>query len=233
MSSLAVQEAYPIHLLAQNLNNHGAHYIEIGHFERAIASLIKAFQLWEQVATDEEDAYTSCSLDECILQVRQDSPLKSSTSIDFEVAEDRFIYRRPIYSLPKSIVAGHAARPGAILSFIITFNLAIAHHLSAIQNKACRRRLDKALQLYEIAYQFQSKKNSNSPRATMIITNNVGEIHRIVENHYKHAICMQHLLSTIMTSFVDFSNPARSTELEGFFRNTSQLILHNNCAGAA
>jgi hypothetical protein len=45
-------------------------------------------------------------------------------------------------------------------------------------------------------------------------------------------MCLQHLLSTMMF-MIDCQLPVRSLELEGFFRNTSQLILHNNCAGAA
>ena len=108
----------------------------------------------------------------------------------------------------------------------------MAHHLSAIQQQLCRRRLQKALQLYELAHQLQLEEGICSPRATLIVANNVGEIHRAVGNHVKHAKCLQHLLSTMMY-MIDCRIPASSIELEGFFRNTSQLILHNNCAGAA
>jgi hypothetical protein len=119
------------------------------------------------------------------------------------------------------------------LSLIIILNLAMAHHVSAMeQQQSCRRRLQKALQLYELAHQLQLEENVRSPRATMIVANNVGEIHRAVENHSKHAMCLQHLLSTMMF-MIDCQLPVSSLELEGFFRNTSQLILHNNCAGAA
>jgi tetratricopeptide (TPR) repeat protein len=241
----AQQDACPLHLIAQKCNNYGAHYIESGDYELAIASLKRAFQLWERVANNHEDACrggsTTCSLDECIyLHVRQkqESPFKNSASLDLEVTEDsRFIYRRPIYSLhTNSMVTGCQVPPGKNLSFSITFNLALAHHLSAIQNQDGRqRRLEQALLLYEIAHRFQLKKMIYSPRAIMIITNNVGEIHQLAKNPSKHVACMQQLLSAMMHFLVvsNCNNTARPTELEGFLRNTSHLILHKHCADAA
>jgi hypothetical protein len=85
---------------------------------------------------------------------------------------------------------GHS--PGVTLSLIIILNLAIAHHLSAMQNQNCRRRLQKALQLYEFAHYLQMEEDDIcSPRATMIIANNVGEIHWALDNQSKHTICLQ------------------------------------------
>jgi TPR repeat protein len=236
------QEAFPAHLAAQQLNNCGARHIENGDFDRAIAAFVKARRIWEQVADDEACSCSNCSLDECILRSRQDVPFaahhcthsksafSNSETLDSDHTEDRFIYRRPIYSSHKSI--GEAHSTGVTLSLIILLNLAMAHHLSAIHQQLCRRRLQKALQLYELAHQLQLEEGICSPRATLIVANNVGEIHRAVENHAKHAMCMQNLLSTMMY-MIDCRIPASSIELEGFFRNTSQLILHNNCAGAA
>jgi hypothetical protein len=130
--------------------------------------------------------------------------------------------------------AGHSM--GVTLYLIVSFNLALANHLAAVQNNMCRRRLQKALQLYELAYRLQLKEQHmqqvNSLRFTMIITNNLGEIHRTVSNRSKHMMCLQHLLSTIMC-LVDCHIPAESIELDGFFRNTSQLILQKRCASAA
>ena len=75
--------------------------------------------------------------------------------------------------------------------------------------------LKKALQLYELAYQLHIDStsdehyfNSDNERIgtlmfTMIISNNLGEIHRVVRNERKHKLCLQHLLSTIMYMVVD------------------------------
>ena len=119
---------------------------------------------------------------------------------------------------------------------ISIMNLAAAHHVSAMENQMCRQRLDKALKLYELAHQLQMREDISSPRASIIIANNVGEIHRAVGNCSKHTLCLQHLLSTMMHYFF-FPDackvPMSSIELDGFFRNILPLILHNNCAGAA
>ena len=125
---------------------------------------------------------------------------------------------------------GHS--PGITLSLVIILNLAMAHHLSAIEHGYCRKGLQKALHLYELAHELQLVEEIYSPRGTMIIANNVGEIHQAVKNHAKHTMCLQHLLSTMMY-MIDCRIPTSSVELEGFFRNTTQLILHNNCASAA
>lgn len=208
--------------------------------------LVQALKLWEQVAEDETCSCRHCALEECIIKTLPDSsPLQQHSSLkstfcqpvgseeqscqDLD-SEDRFIYKRPIYASPKFTEKGHS--PGITLSLIIILNLAMAHHLSAIQQNHCRRRLQKALQLYELAHQLQLEEEIYSPRATMIIANNVGEIHRAVHNYNKHAMCLQHLLSTMMY-MIDCRIPVSSKELEGFFRNTSQLILHNVCASAA
>jgi hypothetical protein len=170
-------------------------------------------------------------------------------SFFLEASEDRFIYRRPIfYALvpPPSAAAQEAPQeeelhryqdassPGITLSMIILLNLAIAHHMSAVQNQNCRQKLQQALQLYEIAHRLQLEEEIGSPRVTMIISNNVGEIHRSVSNHDKHQLCLQHLLSTMMF-MIDSHVAIGSGELEGFFRNTSQLISRNtmSCAEAA
>jgi hypothetical protein len=157
---------------------------------------------------------------------------ETSLSEDFECGG--YIYRKPIHVSPHSMQEGHSM--GVTLSLIVIFNLALAHHLVAVQNNMCRRRLQKALQLYELAYQLQLEEKHeqqvNSLRFTMIIANNLGEIHRTVNNRSKHMMCLQHLLSTIMY-LVDCQIPAESIELDGFFRNTSQLILQKRCASAA
>jgi hypothetical protein len=158
---------------------------------------------------------------------------ETSSSEDFECGG--YIHRKPIHISPHSMQEGHSM--GVTLSFIVIFNLALAHHLAAVQNSMCRRRLQKALQFYELASQLQELEERhmqpvNSLHFIMIIANNVGEIHRTVDNRSKHMMFLQHLLSTIMY-LVDCRIPAESIELDGFFRNTSQLILQKRCASAA
>jgi hypothetical protein len=230
------QGNYPTHLIVQRLNSRGAFYIERGEHDKAINVLVKALKLWETV--DEAEISSCCSIDECILQARHLSPqaifnrnqASSKQASHGDSEQERFIYRQPIVTTGHFLRKDHA--PGNTLSLIIILNLAMAHHLSAIENGLCRRRLQKGLHLYELAHQLQMDEGICSPQATMIIANNVGEIHRAVNNHSKHAMCLQHLLSTMMY-MVDNQATENTAEWDGFLRNTSQLILHNNCAGAA
>eukprot|EP00934_Nitzschia_sp_Nitz4_P007509 Nitzschia sp. Nitz4//scaffold83_size84149//4940//5680//NITZ4_005161-RA/size84149-processed-gene-0.49-mRNA-1//-1//CDS//3329558908//7499//frame0 len=227
--------------LTNRLNDQGAVLIQTGEYDQAIEVLVKALKIWEKVAPVETCQCTNCSLDDCIMSSRQEvspscacisgskcTPYGFDSLVDPSDAEERFIYRTPIFSCRQC--TEHS--PGGTLTLIIILNLAMAHHLSAMQSSNCRRRLQKALQLYELAHQLIQEDDFASPRATLIIANNVGEIHRVVQNHKKHAMCMHILLSTMMF-MIDCQIPAASVEMEGYFRNTSQLILHNNCAGAA
>lgn len=224
--------------ITYSLNDQGAKLIERGNYEGAIEVLVKALKLWEQVETAESCPCSHCSLDECIRGsmpsvVVQQSLCKGMVVTDCEEmaeTDDRFIFRRPIFAPNNFRNDFHT--PGVTLSLIIILNLAMAHHMSAIEHNHCRQRLQKALQLYELAHQLQLEEEVCSPRATMIVANNVGEIHRAVQNYNKHTMCLQHLLSTMMY-MIDCRVPVSSVELEGFFKNTSQLILHNNCASAA
>jgi tetratricopeptide (TPR) repeat protein len=133
---------------------------------------------------------------------------------------------------------------------------------SSSDSQARHKRLSKALQLYELFYQLQMEREIFSTQAMLAVANNVGEIHRIVGNRSKYELCLQHLMSCIMLVVEDHressangdlnSSSSRgvndrgghrppnhsdlsccSEEMQGFLRNASKLVLHNNCAGAA
>jgi hypothetical protein len=104
-------------------------------------------------------------------------------------------------------------------------------------NSTTRKLLQKALQLYELSYQLIVSDRatgcyfSGSLRLTMIITNNLSEIHRIVGNTKKHTMCLQHLLCAIMymvDSSVDNDDILNSNELDGFFCNVSPIMSGTN-----
>jgi hypothetical protein len=242
------RESQAPHLLAQKLNEHAAFCIEIGCYDRAISTLVQALQLSEQTNHTRVCQCHSCSLESCMAFSQQTpegicvTPKKNDQKLlltDHDSSEEGFIHRKPIRVTPKSMQEGH--RMGLVFPVIVTFNLALAHHLSAVdQRNMIRAPLQKVLQLYELAYRWQMEEHDSvqlsSLRFTMIIANNLGEIHRAVKNHSKHQKCMQHLLSTMM--FVvdcpdDTGSNCSNKELEDFFRNTSRLILQEHCAGAA
>ena len=125
---------------------------------------------------------------------------------------------------------------GMSLPLIITVNLALAHHLDALEQKEMdRKKLKRVLQLYELAYRWQMEEDDEQLDCialSIIISNNLGEINRAVNNKSKHIKCLQHLLSTLMF-VVDCQQMDDKLDLDGFLRNTSQLVLQDQCAAAA
>jgi len=89
----------------------------------------------------------------------------------------------------------------------------------------------------------QDISDTASLRLTMIIFNNLGDIHRITGNKRKHILCLQHLLSIIMY-IVDsniYSNTYSSTAgeyydtpnstkemMDGFHQNVSAIMFGND-----
>lgn len=242
-------EVAPAVALVMSLNDKGAALLQANRADESIEQFAGALRLWESVA-ERLGSYDvgagSCSfstLETCISKSLAAPHFYATTteeedtmtkSIFSQAPGDRFIYRRSIRLTPEaSTAAGPSSIPSGItLSLIIILNLAMAHHVSGIQNNNNRQKLQKAIQLYELAHRLQMEERISSPRATMIISNNVGEIHLAVGNVNKHHMCAQHLLSTTMF-MVDCQGNISRAEMEGFFRNTSHLILRNTCAPAA
>jgi hypothetical protein len=207
--------------------------------------------------------------------------IEARASITTQTHQDddhqHFVYSHAIQV--HSFSMEHAHNMGVTLSLIIIFNLALSHHMIGVKYHETRY-LKKAMQLYELAYQLHvdeqqaqillensgHKTNEQDPaikmdptaermgilRFTMIVSNNLGEIHRVVHNHVKHTMCLQHLLSTIMyvvdghlreigsavsssaSSGGSRQNSSLTTEeMDGFLRNTAAIMFHDVCASAA
>jgi len=150
------------HVYAQQLNNVASLCLEVGQYDKAISSLGKALRLSELHIVDQlldrAQACTchDCSLDGCItysetsasnvnhanlqnkMMVVEDcdpeeegggGSAQTTTSTTSHMSSSS-IYRRPIRIPPRSIAGGH--NMGSTLFLIVTFNLALAHHLKAV-----------------------------------------------------------------------------------------------------
>jgi len=185
------------HLYAQKLNNSAALCIEIGHYDRAILSLTKALRLSRE-QSDESMLCScrckDCSLDGCIAYSESSPPVskfsqQATDSIKNNGCEGchGYVYRRPIRVPPQPILENH--NMGRTLFLMITFNLGLAHHLSAMvtsrtnpstsseeQNPATQPRqqqraqtsirtktVTKALQLYELSNNWHSRISASRP----------------------------------------------------------------------
>ena len=255
MSSLD-QDLPSLLLESKTLNNRAALFIEAGQYRRAINNIVKAMKITEEIESHPtcSNIRGDCSLEECLAHSRKvswfDSKFRDSLSKEHSTkslskapatsAIDDFggyIYRQPIRVPPRAMKEDYSM--GLTLPLILTFNLALAYHLKALKQEVVERKtLKKVLQLYELAYRWQmnahEEERVDSIQFTLIISNNLGEIHRVANNKAKHERCLQHLLSTLM--FVidcQQTSDCAPIELDGFLRNTSRLFFREQCAAAA
>ena len=107
------------------------------------------------------------------------------------------------------------------------------------------------MKLYELAYQLHSNctkqlsfrlynntmndnDNDDNDRAglrlSMIVSNNIGQIHRVAGNSKKYTRCLQYLLSSIMYMGQQLgpNTVFNSTELDGLIHNVSPIIFHGS-----
>ena len=173
-------------------------------------------------------------------------------------SQDGFVYRKPFLVPKNCIEEGHYM--GKATSLIILYNLALAHHLKAITMNDCgsdrnMKVLEQSLKLYELTYQLHCENNGEdqkqskslchpegcngqrvavaSIRFAMIISNNLGQIHRVAGNSEKHLMCLQHLLSTIMYTVDSNLMILDSSEMDGFYHNVLALMISDHSARAA
>jgi len=172
------------HRQAQRLNNKAAMCVEIGggqQFQKAISILAKALRLSGEEPEQDEVVCTChyCSIDGCI--VSNDGDYNGTTTMNEDNADGSTIDENPIH-----VYEGH--NMGSTLTYIIAFNLAIAHHLTAMEMANDEEKNDKdvvkqekiinkALQFYELAYEC-NLTNTCSMRFDMIICNNLSHIYR-------------------------------------------------------
>jgi tetratricopeptide (TPR) repeat protein len=225
-------ESYPVYLMAQNLNNRAASLIESGEFDIAIEDLTNAMRLSQQEMRPSCECH-SCTLEASMAFSKHAGQRQNRMDVNKEDNTNQgFIFQQPIRVSPDSM--SHAM--GLILPLMITYNLALAHQLSAMHEEFSsldrRRKLQRSLKLYELAYRWQMEEEVQSLGFNMILANNLGEIHRAADNKLKFVKCMQHLLSTMMYVLV-VDDEDEVIEMDGFFDNTSSLFFNGGCAGAA
>jgi len=187
--------------------------------------------------------------DDC---VNDDNGLKTRTTIENENLG--FVYGRPFRVNQRGI--NDCDDMGATISFIILFNIALAHHLKAIETvpllvdtKEKMEVLLQPLKLYELAYQlhFQmSEEETDSAnrnrhnglvniRLMLLITNNISEIHKLAGNIVKYKQCLDHMLSALMYMAHSFQNESVLSPIEkdGIFHNLAPILRTKVNAAAA
>lgn len=211
-------------------NNLAVAMIEEGAYDEACSKLSTVFQSY-QGYYDENDCHyysPSISLDQCMTQGH---PMSSSVDPDFP-----FMYSDAIRISPKIAAVGI---PKQDVAAILLFNLALSHHLSALDSMNPDADLRKALYVYEMVYTMQQQKKDSFLISNLMfvlsILNNIGIIHQWRNNDAIASRCFDKLLSVLMLLTSTQSNDGKSKIEEvifrGFYRN---VVLHRPpCASAA
>lgn len=242
------------------LNNQGVDHLSNMRFGAAVTAFTRALRLAKRVLLsehpqsksqtrknvsslggDEGEARRECTFFSVQGPAHEevlDSSHHHQTSVDshnFSCDDQIFPF---VYSTPLRIsesVAIEDYESSVKLSVAIMFNLALSHHLNGVKN--CHARdpdtLSHAVALYELAYQLQMQEDIEvSVETTMAIINNLGHVHRMLDDQEKASQCFNHLLSTML--FVQSLGDADVTcKTEGFFHNVTHLILKKSGAPAA
>jgi len=156
-----------------DLNNEGVEFMSSEQFPPAVSSFRKALQTsrsfisnkLEQVieyGSDEDTCLISLSSDD----FSDDSSSSSSTSADHNNGED-FTYDGPIHVPTYCAHNTEMQRSDSLLPSIVTFNLALAHHMWAANiaekdQERAKKKLKKAVELYKLTVQLQ--RNSENQR---------------------------------------------------------------------
>jgi hypothetical protein len=142
-----------------------------------------------------------------------------------------YIYGRPIQVHDFSLARG--GETTVLISVIIIFNLALAHHLLAMNNKECRAAIGKAIQLYEYAFELQRDNQGGSDALfTLTVLNNLGLAYESLGDEVIAGRFFDRLLSTAMF-LIDCGEGQVLSQFDGFFRNVSHLVFQSGVAAAA
>jgi hypothetical protein len=153
-----------------------------------------------------------------------------------------FIYSSPV-QVPASDFSVLGLHVEVALVSIVVFNLALAHHLLAIQTHTHYPHLDrtgsqilaKAMKLYELAIRLQQDDatlcSANFSGLFILSSlNNLGDVHRLLGDERASEYCYQQLQSLLM--YLSYRNKSSTAPLDYsiFFKNTMQ---QNRNAGPA
>ena len=193
--------------------------IESSDYAVAVSILSAAVRDYKQVIMkhnfpNESKDQAWLALDDCVAQ-----PIHSVTSAD--LIGDSFVRFTSAIDLT-TVGMKDASRNGSVvISAVLMFNLALAYNLSG--------ELSKAIQLYGLAVRMSHEERSRGLLFTMTCINNAAVAYTDLGDDESADRYFESLLSILMC-LVDNEEQFQvahgtSVLLEGFFQNTSYLIL--------
>lgn len=213
---------------AIRMSNYGVALMEQGQIIPAVGALSRALKMCRRMMDEAEDypAPMSTSLDACMEASRM-KPKKDSRLTRGE----RYLYQQAV-RIPVDV--GSNYRACVMVSTMVTFNLALAKQLTAVQGLAADPKvmLRKASKLYELAFHMQQEEKFDDNTLFALATvNNLGLIHSQLNDRMAADQCFEYLLSTLM--YLTNSGEERHHFFDGFLRNATTQIQKSESAPAA
>lgn len=219
-------------------NNEAARMIESGEFKVALDILCKALATVQNElnckkpddsrkpidTSDDESPVYSCRAARAMNQAQ------SKAVKELEERDEDFIYKHPIRAINLPVEDQEYT-----LSVILVFNMALAHHLKAIESEQddYKNRLQGALKLYELGFCMQMKGDVQMDMTyALAMVNNCAHIYKAMNRHQKAQNFFRHMLSSLMM-MIENGEAEAVDELGGFLWNASRLILKKTVASAA
>jgi hypothetical protein len=126
-----------------------------------------------------------------------------------------------------------------VMTVIIVFNMALAHHQIALQlqcddcGKDYQMRLDEALKLYHLGFCMQIRGDVHMDMTYALATvNNTAQIYKAMNRQKKAQTFFTHMVSSLIM-MIENGEADLVDELDGFLLNASRLILKTAAAAAA
>lgn len=151
-----------------------------------------------------------------------------------------YIHRNPVF-VHAPMSEDHVSLTN--ISFYITFNLGLAHHLKALKDEhdgEVTRSFDAAKALYGLALRIQNRKSEGDPILVAALLNNLSVVHGVLNNRSEMRLYEELLLSALVL-MVDhagqesaFITHKRSlSSIYGFMGNVLHLMIAESQVASA
>eukprot|EP00339_Tiarina_fusa_P014836 CAMPEP_0117019916 /NCGR_PEP_ID=MMETSP0472-20121206/15206_1 /TAXON_ID=693140 ORGANISM="Tiarina fusus, Strain LIS" /NCGR_SAMPLE_ID=MMETSP0472 /ASSEMBLY_ACC=CAM_ASM_000603 /LENGTH=224 /DNA_ID=CAMNT_0004724983 /DNA_START=65 /DNA_END=739 /DNA_ORIENTATION=- len=223
------------------MNEEAAQHIENCRYGEALEVLDFAMETLHSVAEHEEDedqfeqpAASTCEMyEQSATNPCSDAVKSSRTPISPQMTEDfdgDFVYTTPMRYVDSEETELDAISMGVIL----TFNMALTHHISAMMSKKKGNMAFKcALKMYQLSFCLLLKGEAQlSVTQVLALTNNCGQIYKHLKREAKARTFFTHMLTTLMT-MIEGGDADDVDNLDGFMWNASRFILEDPALAAA
>ena len=250
------------------LNNKSCGFIKQGLYEEATENLKIALEKAREIAMDScskrqgrsESVGRPCHPTSVCKEYRdmcQRKPVKLHSASCSE--SDSFVFRTPVFvdetRCDEDPYVSNA-------SCYIVFNLSLAYHLMALENRDDKEETNKYLavakSLYELTFRMQhTHKNDSNSSSDILLTaavlNNISAVHNALNNKNEMQQCLELLLSSLVllvdtrclpplpprnstissTEEEDHTSHHVQKMLDGFVGNVMHLLIKNPMAASA